>query len=67
MEVVFPSHLPHRVTDQVVLGVVQTTYTGFDYAAESDLDLQYGMTLVTGGQNVTLYQVGDIVEGESNG
>ncbi|KAJ8585970.1 subtilisin-like protein [Rhizopogon salebrosus TDB-379] len=44
-------------------GVVQTTYTGFHYAAESDLDLQYGMTLVTKSQNVTLYQVGDIVEG----
>jgi tripeptidyl-peptidase I len=55
------------MTDQVALGVVQTTHTGFNYAAEADLDLQYGMTLVTKSQNVTLYQVGDIVEGEGNG
>lgn len=27
---------------------------------ESNLDLQYGMALVTGAQKVTLYQVGDL-------
>ena len=31
---------------------------------ESDLDSQYAMTLVTGDQPVTLYQTGDIEEGE---
>ncbi|KAJ8581127.1 subtilisin-like protein [Rhizopogon salebrosus TDB-379] len=44
-------------------GVVQTTNQSFDYNAESTLDLEYGMTLVTKSQNVNLYQVGDIVQG----
>jgi len=39
-------------------------YQGFDYNGESDLDLQYGMSLVTGSQPVTLYQTGDMVEGK---
>ncbi|KAG2137293.1 peptidase S8/S53 domain-containing protein [Suillus cothurnatus] len=46
-------------------GYAQTEYQGFDYNGESDLDLQYGMSLVTGLQNVTLYQTGDMVEGAS--
>ncbi|EGO00781.1 hypothetical protein SERLA73DRAFT_167028 [Serpula lacrymans var. lacrymans S7.3] len=46
-------------------GYAQTEYQGFDYNGESDLDLQYGMTLVTGKQQVTLYQAGDMVEGAS--
>ncbi|EGO00782.1 hypothetical protein SERLA73DRAFT_71753 [Serpula lacrymans var. lacrymans S7.3] len=46
-------------------GYAQTEYQGFDYNGESDLDLQYGMTLVTPAQQVTLYQVGDMVEGAS--
>ncbi|KAF8841683.1 hypothetical protein BDN67DRAFT_900913 [Paxillus ammoniavirescens] len=46
-------------------GYAQTEYQGFEYNGESDLDLQYGMTLVTGKQNVTLYQTGDMVEGAS--
>lgn len=45
------------------VGYAQTTDQGFDYNAESDLDLQYGMSLVTGEQTITLYQTGDIVEG----
>ena len=32
---------------------------------ESDLDLQYAMALVGKSQPVTLYQVGDLVEGAS--
>lgn len=36
----------------------------FTYNGESDLDLQYGMSLVTGKQTVTLYQTGDVPEGE---
>jgi tripeptidyl-peptidase-1 len=42
---------------------VQTTQSGFQFNGESDLDLQYAMNLVTAGQEVTLYQVGDQVEG----
>lgn len=45
--------------------VVQNTSQGFNYNSESNLDLQYGMTLVTANQPVTLYQVGDLVEGSS--
>ena len=56
--------LLRRAIDQIVLGVVQTVNQSFDYNAESNLDLEYGMTLVTKSQNVTLYQVGDIVQGE---
>ncbi|KAF9243181.1 peptidase S8/S53 domain-containing protein [Melanogaster broomeanus] len=43
-------------------GYAQTEYQGFGYNGESDLDLQYGMSLVTGAQTVTLYQTGDMVE-----
>ena len=39
--------------------------SGFDYNGESNLDLQYAMSLVGKKQNVTLYQVGDTVEGAS--
>jgi len=46
-------------------GTDQTTMTGFEYNGESNLDLQYGMALVTSAQTVTLYQVGDLVEGAS--
>ncbi|KAJ6575874.1 peptidase S8/S53 domain-containing protein [Mycena sp. CBHHK59/15] len=46
-------------------GALQTTQTGFDWNGESNLDLQYGMALVTGAQPVTLYQTGDQVEGAS--
>ncbi|KAG1746468.1 peptidase S8/S53 domain-containing protein [Suillus lakei] len=46
-------------------GYAQTEYTGFEYNGESDLDLQYGMNLVTASQQVTLYQAGDMVEGAS--
>ncbi|KAF7975943.1 hypothetical protein HWV62_8231 [Athelia sp. TMB] len=46
-------------------GFVQTDQTSFDYNGESNLDLEYGMALVTDKQPVTLYQVGDAVEGGS--
>lgn len=52
-----------RLTNLGVLGSVPTSASSFDYNGESNLDLEYGMTLVTKGQNVTLYQVGDSVEG----
>ncbi|EPQ51643.1 subtilisin-like protein [Gloeophyllum trabeum ATCC 11539] len=45
-------------------GYAQTEYTGFGYNGESDLDLQYGMSLVDP-LPVTLYQTGDMVEGAS--
>jgi len=64
MEVTFPSPSPHRSTDQIALGVIQTSDGGFDINGESNLDLEYGMTLVTKSQSVTLYQIGDTVEGE---
>lgn len=44
-------------------GVQQTETESFDSNGEPSLDLQYGMALVTSAQNVTLYQVGDLVEG----
>ena len=50
--------------DSIDGGVVQTDVQGFNYNGESDLDLQYAMTLVNP-QPVTLYQVGDLVEGAS--
>lgn len=45
-------------------GVLQTEAESFSYNGESDLDLEYSMTLVYP-QNVTLYQVGDLEEGAS--
>lgn len=45
-------------------GVVQQTNMSFGFNGESDLDLEYAMTLVYP-QQVTLYQVGDAVEGAS--
>ena len=35
----------------------------FNITGESNLDLEYAMNLVTPAQNVTLYQVGDLVVG----
>ncbi|KAF8478880.1 subtilisin-like protein [Gautieria morchelliformis] len=45
-------------------GVAQTIDQSFNFNGESDLDLEYGMTLVAP-QTVTLYQAGDLVEGAS--
>ncbi|KAI9722688.1 MAG: hypothetical protein M1812_001619 [Candelaria pacifica] len=45
-------------------GAPQTANLGFELNGESDLDLEYAMTLVYP-QTVTLYQVGDNVEGAS--
>ncbi|KAF9222476.1 subtilisin-like protein [Gyrodon lividus] len=42
-----------------------STQQSFDINGESNLDLEYGMNLVTSRQTVTLYQVGDMVEGAS--
>ncbi|KDQ15077.1 hypothetical protein BOTBODRAFT_32062 [Botryobasidium botryosum FD-172 SS1] len=45
-------------------GIVQTNETSFALNGESNLDLQYGINLVYP-TPVTLYQVGDIIEGGS--
>lgn len=45
------------------LAVVQTTNQSFDFNGESDLDLEYAMSLVNP-QKITLLQTGDLVEGK---
>ena len=50
--------------DSIDGGVVQQTNASFNFNGESDLDLEYAMTLVYP-QKVVLYQVGDLVEGAS--
>ena len=53
---------------QNILGVIQTEATGFEYNGESNLDLQYAINLVNlknYKQKVTLYQVGDIPQGQN--
>jgi tripeptidyl-peptidase-1 len=52
------------IIDSIDGGAPQTTNEGFQYNGESDLDLEYAMTLVNP-QKVTLYQTGDFVEGAS--
>jgi len=52
------------IFDSVDGGLLQTEVESFNYNGESDLDLEYAMTLVNP-QKVTLYQVGDIAEGAS--
>jgi tripeptidyl-peptidase-1 len=47
-------------------GVIQTSNQSFSYIGELSLDLEYGMSLVTKSQKVTLYQVGDMIEGEDD-
>ncbi|KAF8141196.1 peptidase S8/S53 domain-containing protein [Boletus edulis] len=51
-------------TDKNSFGIdyAQTTHEDFAYHKESNLDLQYGMSLVTGNQTVSLYQTGDLPE-----
>ena len=52
------------IKDLIDGAVLQTSNESFDFNGESDLDLEYAMTLVNP-QRVTLYQVGDLVEGAS--
>jgi tripeptidyl-peptidase I len=44
--------------------ILQTEEQGFDYQGESDLDLEYAYAIAQT-TPITLYQVGDIVEGAS--
>jgi len=61
-----PSQVGKRpILNSIDGGVVQTTTQDFNHNGESDLDLQYGMALVGNKQPITLYQVGDTVEGAS--
>ncbi|KAI0671929.1 subtilisin-like protein [Trametes maxima] len=46
-------------------GTIDIGFGGFDVNGESNLDLQYSMSLVGKGQPVTLYQTGDDVQGAS--
>jgi hypothetical protein len=66
MEVTFTTRSPETTTNQVASGVVQTLHQSSGYDIEASLDLEYGMTLVTKSQKVTLYQVGDIIQGEDD-
>ncbi|PNS18572.1 hypothetical protein CAC42_5111 [Sphaceloma murrayae] len=52
------------IFDSIDGGVLQTTNQSFGFNGESDLDLEYAISLVYP-QPVTLYQVGDLVEGAS--
>ncbi|KAL9112021.1 MAG: hypothetical protein Q9227_003641 [Pyrenula ochraceoflavens] len=52
------------IFDSIDGGVLQTQNQSFDFNGESDLDLEYAITLVAP-QQVTLYQVGDIPQGAS--
>ncbi|KAG9594897.1 subtilisin-like protein, partial [Aureobasidium melanogenum] len=52
------------ITDLVDGGVIQATNRSFNFNGESNLDLEYAMTLIYP-EKVTLYQVGDLVEGAS--
>ena len=69
LDLFFANYSTHQVqktptTDLIDGAVVQTTNQSFQFNGESDLDLEYAMTLVNP-QKVTLYQVGDLVEGAS--
>lgn len=50
------------ITDLIDGGVIQATNRSFNFNGESDLDLEYAMTLIYP-EKVTLYQVGDLVCG----
>ena len=52
------------IIDDIDGGAPQTTNQSFRFNGESDLDLEYAMTLVNP-QKVTLYQTGDFDEGAS--
>ncbi|KAH9831173.1 peptidase S8/S53 domain-containing protein [Rhodofomes roseus] len=70
MDMFFGNYSPSQVGQRPALvsidgGYEQTSFQGFSINGEANLDLQYAMALVGATQNVTLYQVGDLVEGAS--
>lgn len=69
MDAFFGNYSPSQVGQRPALvsidgGYEQTLFGGFSINGEADLDLQYAMALVGPSQNVTLYQAGDLDEGE---
>jgi hypothetical protein len=56
------THVSAPSADGFVKGVAQTTNQSFGFNGESDLDLEYAMSL-TNPQPITLLQTGDLVEG----
>ena len=59
-----PSQVGVRPKSVLIDGaVVQTEDQSFDFNGESDLDLEYAMSL-TNPQEITLLQTGDLVEGK---
>ncbi|KZT01332.1 subtilisin-like protein [Laetiporus sulphureus 93-53] len=70
LDMFFANFSPSQVGERPVLfsidgGFVQSNQTGFGYNGESNLDLEYSMSLVGPTQPVQLYQTGDDVEGAS--
>ncbi|TDL19226.1 subtilisin-like protein [Rickenella mellea] len=71
LDLFFGNFSPSQVGSSPVLvsidgGTVQTTSQSFNFNGESDLDLEYAMSL-TNPQPITLLQAGDLVEGASFG
>lgn len=69
LDLFFRNYTPKAVGTRPILdsidgGVLQQTNMSFNFNGESDLDLEYAIALVYP-QDVTLYQVGDLVEGAS--
>ena len=69
LDMFFRNYTPGAVGTRPILdsidgGVVQQTNMSFNFNGESNLDLEYAIALVYP-QDVTLYQVGDLVEGAS--
>ncbi|CZR58166.1 probable tripeptidyl-peptidase 1 precursor [Phialocephala subalpina] len=69
LDMFFRNFSPSQVGDRPIFdsidgGFLQTDMESFNYNGESDLDLEYAMSLVYP-QKVTLYQVGDELEGAS--
>lgn len=69
LDLFFRNYSPKAVGERPIThlidgAVVQQTNRSFGFNGESDLDLEYSMSLVYP-QNVVLYQVGDLVEGAS--
>ena len=64
MEVIIHVNVHHcqRQPYQKLTAIIQTTNQSFDFNGESDLDLEYAMSL-TAPQEILLLQTGDIVEG----
>ena len=65
LDMFFANYSPVQVGDRPIFdsidgGVLQTIVESFNYNGESDLDLEYALTLVYP-QVVTLYQVGDLI------